>query len=86
MFREATADEQQELLARARQASAVQRDLLRGVPDDGEVERPGYRDLRAVRREVHDREWRTARTQARRAMHREAWRRRARENVFRARR
>jgi hypothetical protein len=85
-FREATADEQQELLGRARQGSAVQRDLLRGVPDDGEVDRPGYRDLRAVRRQVHDREWRIARTQARRAMHREAWRRRARENVFRARR
>jgi hypothetical protein len=35
---------------------------------------------------VHDAEWRRARTQERRAIHREAWRRRAREHVYRARR
>ena len=72
--------------ARAARASEIQRDLMRGVPDDGDLERLGHRDLRAIRRTVHDDEWRRARTQARRAIHREAWRRRARENVFRVRR
>ena len=85
-FRGATPDEQQQLLERAARANDIQRDLIRGVPDDGDVDRLGYRDLRAVRRTVHDEEWRRARTQARRAIHREAWRRRARENLFRARR
>jgi hypothetical protein len=85
-YREAGAAEQQELLERASQADETQRDLMRAVPDDGDLDEPRYRDLRAVRQHVHDREWRIARTQARRAMHREAWRRRARENVFRARR
>ncbi len=85
-FRGATHEEQQQLLARAARASEIQRDLMRGVPDDGDVERLGHRDLRAIRRTIHDDEWRRARTQARRAIHREAWRRRARENVFRVRR
>jgi hypothetical protein len=85
-FRGATHEEQQQLLARAARASEIQRDLMRGVPDDGDLERLGHRDLRAIRRTIHDDEWRRARTQARRAIHREAWRRRARENVFRVRR
>ena len=85
-YREASAEEQEQLLERAARVNDVQRDLLRAVPDDGDVEQPGYRDLRAVRRHVHDQEWRVARTQARRALHREAWRRRSRENVYRARR
>jgi hypothetical protein len=85
-FRGATPDEQQQLIERAARANEIQRDLIRGIPDDGDVDRLGYRDLRAVRRTVHDEEWRRARTQARRAIHREAWRRRARENLFRVRR
>jgi hypothetical protein len=85
-YREATPEEKEELLDRAARAGQIQRDLMRGVPDDGDMGPLGASDLRAIRRTVHDEQWRRARTQARRAMHREAWRRRARENVFRARR
>jgi hypothetical protein len=85
-FRGAAPEEQRQLLQRAARASETQRDLMRGVPDDGDVERLAHRDLRAIRRTVHDDEWRRARTQARRALHRDAWRRRARENLFRVRR
>jgi hypothetical protein len=83
-----TADpqEQRELLQRADHAQRIQKDLLRVVPADGDIERPRYSDLRALRRRIHNQEWREARTQERRAIHREAWRRRARDNVYRVRR
>jgi hypothetical protein len=77
-------EQQTMLLDRAARAGDIQRDLLRGVPADGDLAQLGYADLRAVRKTVHDQEWRRARTQARRAMHRDAWRRRGRENLFRA--
>jgi hypothetical protein len=79
-------EEQRELLQRTEQAEQIQRDLLRAIPADGELERPRSIDLRALRRHVHDAEWREARTQERRSIHREAWRRRAREHVYRVRR
>jgi hypothetical protein len=56
------------------------------VPADGDVPRLRFNDLRALRRHVHDDEWRRARTRERRAIQRDAWRRRARENIYRVRR
>jgi hypothetical protein len=85
-FASSPAEEQRELLRRAEQTERTHRDLLGALPADGDVERPGNIDLRALRRHVHDSEWRRARTEERRAIHREAWRRRAREHVYRARR
>jgi hypothetical protein len=85
-YEAATASEQQELLDRAQRAQPAQRDLLRSVPADGDMPRPDRADLRALRRHVHDHEWRRARTQQRRAIQRDAWRRRARENLYRTRR
>ena len=79
-------EEQRELLQRAEQAERIQRDLLRAIPADGDLERPRSIDLRALRGHVHDAEWREARTQERRSIHREAWRRQAREHVYRVRR
>jgi len=85
-FASSSAEEQRDLLQRAEQAEQIQRDLLRAIPADRELERPRSIDLRALRRHVHDAEWREARTQERRAIHREAWRRRAREHVYRVQR
>jgi hypothetical protein len=85
-YEAATAAERQELLDRAQRAQQAQRDLLRSVPADGDMPRPDRADLRALRRHVHDHEWRRARTQQRRAIQRDAWRRRARENLYRTRR
>jgi len=85
-YEAATAAERQELLDRAHRAQQAQRDLLRSVPADGDMPRPDRGDLRALRRHVHDHEWRRARTQQRRAIQRDAWRRRARENLYRTRR
>jgi hypothetical protein len=82
----AGAEERRELLQRAERAQQAQRDLLRSVPADEDIPRPRSADLRALRRHVHDHEWRRARTQQRRAIQRDAWRRRARENVYRPRR
>jgi hypothetical protein len=85
-FAAAPVEEQRELLRRAEQNERIHRDLLGALPADGGVERPANIDLRALRRHVHDADWRHARTQERRAIHRDAWRRRAREHVYRVRR
>jgi hypothetical protein len=85
-FAASPVEEQRELLRRADQTERTHRELLGALPADGDVEHPANIDLRALRRHVHDAEWRRARTQERRAIHREAWRRRAREHVYRARR
>jgi hypothetical protein len=83
-FDNAAPPEREQLLHRAARAESIQQGLLRAVPSDGEVGLLRYRDLRTVRRTVHDQDWRRARTEARRAMNREAWRHRARQNLFRA--
>ena len=85
-YEAATPDEQRDMLKQAAHAERIQRDLLRSVPADGDVPRPRSGDLRALRRHVHDDEWRRARTRERRAIQRDAWRRRARENIYRVRR
>jgi hypothetical protein len=85
-YEAATPDEQREMLKQVAQAERIQRDLLRSVPADGDVPRLRLNDLRALRRHVHDDEWRRARTRERRAIQRDAWRRRARENIYRVRR
>jgi hypothetical protein len=85
-FESSTPEERRNLLERADQAERIQQDLLRAIPADGDLERPRNIDLRAVRRHIHDAGWREARTQERRAINREAWRRRAREHVYRVRR
>jgi hypothetical protein len=85
-FESSTPEERRNMLERADQAERIQQDLLRAIPADGDLERPRNIDLRAVRRHIHDPGWREARTQERRAINREAWRRRAREHVYRVRR
>jgi hypothetical protein len=85
-FAASSVEERRELLHRAEQTERAQRELLGALPADGDVEHPANIDLRALRRHVHDADWRRARTQERRAIHREAWRRRAREHVYRVRR
>jgi hypothetical protein len=85
-FELSTPEERRNMLERADHAERIQRDLMRAIPADGDLERPRNIDLRAVRRHIHDAEWREARTQERRAINREAWRRRAREHVYRIRR
>jgi hypothetical protein len=82
----ATPEEQRDMLKQVAHAERIQRDLVRSVPADGDVPRLRFNDLRALRRHVHDDEWRRARTRERRAVQREAWRRRARENIYRVRR
>jgi hypothetical protein len=85
-FASSPAEEQRELLRRAEQTERTHRDLLGALPADRDIEQPANISLRALRRHVHDSEWRRARTEERRAIHREAWRQRAREHVYRARR
>jgi hypothetical protein len=85
-YEAATPDEQRDMMTRLAHTERIQRDLLRSVPADGDVPRLRSNDLRALRRHVHDDEWRRARTRERRAIQRDAWRRRARENIYRVRR